>query len=347
VVLYVTIMEYRSPLGGPVGGLMNKLFVRSRGLLVVVTLALVASMFTASTARAASSSPSAGSAAGARTADTAASSAPCDLKYTVPKCQSTDPTVTLSTYAYGNNSDCTFVWDLNWGDGHTSTATLVDPSDGWRVTAQHIYSAPMSYTVTATGAATAGCTLNPFIVTFTLLPKPAAYSPKVHWSRTSGRPGKLVTLTGSGWAPGGVVQIHLPDKRLFIGITSWHADSHGNWKEPFAEEDAPPGKYKVSFTETSGHLKVTDGFTVVDPPGLLESFSNWIDACLHGKLQFDPTCKDELLLQANLKINAETVFSCVMDLKHGKTGIAACILDLGTAVGYLIYTTWQSWTHKR
>jgi hypothetical protein len=332
---------------------MSELFVRSRGLLVIVVLVLVAATCTVSTARAASSSPGAGSMAGARTAETASSSAPCNLRHTISKCQSTDPTVTVSTYAYGGSGgivDCTFVWDFGWGDGHSSHATLTDPHVGWRVTAQHTYAKPGVYTMTATGEAIgANCTLTPFIVTFTLLRKQAPRpSPKIHWSQTSGRPGKLVTLTGSGWAPGGVVQIHLPDKKLFIGITSWHVDSHGNWKESLAEGDAPPGKYKVSFSETSGHLKVTDSFTVIDPPNLTERFSNWVDACYHGKLKFDSLCTDALNEAAHLKLSFTSILSCVIELvKKPKVGIAICIIEDGIGAARWVYNTWQSWwTHK-
>src|SRR5580704_1361724 len=132
---------------------MNKPVVRSRFLLVIVALALVVATFTGSAARAASSSPSAGRAAGAHTADTAASSAPCDLRHTIAKCESTDPTVTLSTLAYGgtgNTVDCTFVWDVNWGDGHSTTATEIDPPRTWKTISQHTYAAtPKTYTVTA------------------------------------------------------------------------------------------------------------------------------------------------------------------------------------------------------
>src|SRR5690349_8925984 len=280
------------------GELMNKLFASSRSLLVIVALTLAAAMCTISTARAASS-PGTGGGTGTRIADMAPSSAPCNLKHTISKCQSTDPTVTVSTYAFGGTGGivvCTFVWDFNWGDGHSSPATLTDPHIGWRVTAQHTYARPGSYTMTASGEAVGNnCTLTPFIVTFTLLQKSAPQpSPKIHWSQTSGRPGKLITLTGSGWVPGGVVQLHLPDKKLLIGITSWHVDSHGNWKESFAEGDAPPGKYTVSFSETSGHLKATGGFTILDPPNVTERFSNWVDACYHGKLKSDPLCTDAL-----------------------------------------------------
>jgi cutinase len=155
------------------GELMNKLFVRSRGLLVILTLTLATAMCTVSTASAASAPPSAGSKAGARTADTSPSSVPCNLRHTISKCQSTNPTVTVSTYAYGGTGgivDCSFAWTFIWGDGHSTSVTLTDPHVGWRVTAQHKYAKPGVYTMTATGEAIGtNCTLTPFIVTFTLL----------------------------------------------------------------------------------------------------------------------------------------------------------------------------------
>jgi hypothetical protein len=265
---------------------MTKRLVRSRGLLVIVALAVVAAMCTAATARAASSSPGARSAAGARTANTAASSAPCDLRHTISKCQSTNPTVTVSTLASGGSGGivyCTFVWDFSWGDGHSSQATLTDPQVGWRVTAQHTYAAPGVYTMTATGEAIGdNCTLTPFIVTFTLLQKQPspAYSPTIYWSRTSGRPGTFVTLTGNGWAPGGTVKVHLPAKGFLIGNSSWHVNSKGGWKQKFTVAGTKPGKYALSFTESSGNLHVSGHFTVPSVPNAGQDWSRCGDgAC--------------------------------------------------------------------
>jgi aspartate aminotransferase-like enzyme len=65
-------------------------------------------------ASAATSSPAAGKAAG----EVSAPSAQCNLSHAISQCQSTDPTVTLSTEATGDTSACTFAWDLIWGDGH-------------------------------------------------------------------------------------------------------------------------------------------------------------------------------------------------------------------------------------
>lgn len=177
---------------------MKRLVSWSGSLLLLAVLAVVAAMCTVSTAYAAGSSPpSMGNAARtmhpADSLSTAASNAPCNLKHTISKCQSTDPTVTVSTYAYGGTGgivDCTFVWDFSWGDGHSSPATLVNPHVGWRVTAQHTYAKPGVYTMTATGTAEgANCTLTPFVVTFTLLPpSPACVTPRSNTKPTTDFP---------------------------------------------------------------------------------------------------------------------------------------------------------------
>jgi hypothetical protein len=331
----------------------RRVFARPRSLLLALALAVVATLCTVSTARAASSAPGVGNAAGGRIAassSAAVSDQPCNFVYSIKTCESTDPTVSMSGYYYGDTSACTFVWNIYWGDGASSTDIMqTDPTDGYHFLASHTYAAPGTYTITDSTQVTAGtCTASNGDHTFTLLASPPpASSPKIHWNRTSSLPGRLVTLTGSGWVPGGIVQVHLPEKALFIGISSWRVNSQGNWKESFAVGDAPQGKYKLSFSETSGRLLVTSSFTVLDQPNLLERFSGWIDACLSGQLKSDPTCKDELLLQTHLKISATTVLSCVTDLREGASGIATCIIELGAAVGYLVYTTWQSWwAHK-
>jgi hypothetical protein len=254
---------------------MNKPVVRSRFLLVIIALALVVAAFTGSAARAASSSPSAGSAPGAHTADTAASSAPCDLRHTIAKCESTDPTVTLSTLAYGgtgNTVDCTFVWDLNWGDGHSTTATEINPPRTWKTISQHTYAAtPKTYTVTATGTASAGCTLNPFVVTFTLTKPtppacPSTAQPRIYWSQTAGPQGVRFYFTGNGWYANDTVTIHLPSKGIFhVSRNSWRANSSGDWKLIIAVgKSAPLRTYEITFAQTacgglhiSGHFKVT------------------------------------------------------------------------------------------
>lgn len=261
---------------------MNKLFVRSRGLLVIVALALVAAMCTASTARAAS--PGTGGVAvihaAAASRSAAASSAPCNFQAT-QMCTSTDPTVTVSAYYYGNSSACTFVWNVDWGDGHSSPNLVVtDPANGWRVLSQHTYAAPSTYAILITGQVTAGnCIESDFSRTFTLTSSPPSpvYSPTIYWSRTSGRPGTFVTLTGNGWAPGGTVKVHLPSKGFFIGNSSWHVDSNGGWKQKFTVADTKQGKYTLSFTESSGNLSVSGRFKVPSVPNAGQDWSRCHD----------------------------------------------------------------------
>ena len=285
---------------------MRRLFTRSRSLLLVVALGVAAAMCAAVPAHAASSA-SAGRMSTEAPSGPAASSAQCNFVSALNTCVSTDPTVAYYDSPTGNIIGCTFAFQITWGDGGSSTATLVDPPAGHNLVANHTYTAPGVYNITVTVAVTVGtCTATNSVHTFTLTP-----SPKIHWSRTSGLPGNLVTLTGSGWAPGGIVKINLPDKKLFIGITSWSADSHGTWKESFAEGDAPPGTYKLSFSESSGHLLVTSNYRVLDSPNLTERFSNWVDACYHGQLKSDPLCTDALDEAAHLKLSFTGIADCV------------------------------------
>lgn len=176
---------------------MKKIFTRSRSLLVIIALVMIAAMAGIPTARAATSAPGTGNAAGARVA----SSAQCNLRHTISACHSTNPTVTLSTEATGGTggvTNCIFVWDILWGDGQSTHVTLTDPADGWHVTAQHTYAAtPKTYTVTATGtAAGTNCTLTPFVVMFTLLP-PSSSPPPPPSLPTTPSP-DFVCVTGPG-----------------------------------------------------------------------------------------------------------------------------------------------------
>ena len=182
-------------------------------------------------------------------------------------CQSTNPAVTVSVYYYGDSSACTFAWNADWGDGHNSTNLVVtDPLNGWRVLTQHTYSTPGTYAILITGQVTAGnCTANDLSRTFTLTNPPPTnvYAPVIHWSRTSGKPGTHLTLTGKGWAPGGTVQAHLPSKGFFAGKSSWKVNSQGGWEQRLLTvADTRPGKYKLSFSESSGHLQVQGKFKV-------------------------------------------------------------------------------------
>ena len=177
---------------------MKKLVTRSRSLVLVAVLAVVAAMCTVSTAHAAP--PGSGA---------AASDAPCNFQ-SDPTCQSTDHTVTVSTYQYGDTSACSFVWNVDWGDGQsTQNLVLTDPPGGWTVLAQHTYANPGTYTISLTGETTAGsCTLTAFSKTFTLLaptPPPSAS-------------GKACVFN----APTGGVTITVLGKKIFIsGHVGW------------------------------------------------------------------------------------------------------------------------------
>jgi hypothetical protein len=191
-----------------------------------------------------------------------------------------------------------------------------------------------------------GCSPS-FGQTFTVTPKPPPASPAphptIHWSQTSGRAGTLVIVTGKGWVPGGTVQIQQQEKNLLLGITPWYVDSKGSWKEDFVEQDAPPGTYNLSFSETSGHLKVTGSFTVDDPGSLTDRFFNWVDTCYRGELKSDPQCTDALDEAAHLKLDFTSILSCLTALKEGvKSGIAICIIEDGISVATWVYNTWQS-----
>jgi hypothetical protein len=94
----------------------------------------------------------------------------CNLTHLTGTCESTNNTVTVSTYAHGNVSHCTFDWNFNWGDGHSTPVRLVAPHDGWSEVANHSYAAPGVYKFSATGKALgANCTLTPFTATFKLI----------------------------------------------------------------------------------------------------------------------------------------------------------------------------------
>ena len=97
---------------------MKRITVRSRSLVLVVALAVMAAICTVSTAHAASPGSGAAGIRGAASHATAASSTPCSFE-PATTCQSTDPTVTQNVHYYGDQSGCTYVWDVSWGDGQS------------------------------------------------------------------------------------------------------------------------------------------------------------------------------------------------------------------------------------
>lgn len=95
----------------------------------------------------------------------------------VQTCQSTDSTVALRIYYYGDTAHCLFTWYVYWGDGHsTQNLSVIAPADGYRLLAQHTYATPGVYTILVTGEATPGCTAQVGTHTFNLLaPAPTNY----------------------------------------------------------------------------------------------------------------------------------------------------------------------------
>ena len=162
---------------------MKRLFVRPKSLTLIVALAAVAAMCTVSAAYAAS--PGGGGARMRAMASraTSASSTPCSFT-PATTCQSTDPTVTLNIYYYGDTSACTFIWDVAWGDGNSSSnLTVTDPPDGYVQLASHTYAIAGTYTISVTGQVTSGdCVASPFTVQFTLLPPPTLPSESNSWA---------------------------------------------------------------------------------------------------------------------------------------------------------------------
>jgi hypothetical protein len=154
---------------------MNKLFAKSKALLLVALVAIIA-LCGASPAYAASSLSGLGSVArvqAERSQSDSASSVPCNLTHLTGTCQSTDHAVTVSTYAYGNVSKCTFIWSFSWGDGRSSHVTMAHPADGWTIVGRHTYGAVGTYRMRASGRAVgAKCTLTAFTATFRLVSPP-------------------------------------------------------------------------------------------------------------------------------------------------------------------------------
>lgn len=148
---------------------MKRLFAASRSLLPVVVLTVVAAMCTAPLAHAASSA-SAGRMSPAASRGPAASGTQCNFVQSLKACKSTDPTVAYTSHAYGDTANCSFLFDITWGDGGSITKAVNDPTDGNHLLADHTYTAPKVYTITVTITVTAGdCTVTNSAHSFTLL----------------------------------------------------------------------------------------------------------------------------------------------------------------------------------
>jgi hypothetical protein len=151
-------------------------------LLGLAGAALLVSVLVATSYSAhADSSASAGRMSAATSQGPGASDTPCNFMLTLKTCQSTDPAVAYYDHATGDTSHCTFVFKITWGDGHSTTKTVTDPTAGSHLVAKHNYAAPAAYTIKVTPRVTAGtCTATSSVHTFTLLaistPNYAGYS---------------------------------------------------------------------------------------------------------------------------------------------------------------------------
>jgi hypothetical protein len=152
-------------------GTMNRIVARPRSLLLVVALAIVAALCTASTANAASS-------ASATPHQPATSSAQCNFVESLRTCISTDPTAAYYDTTHGDTSHCTFVFFINWGDGHSTTRTVINPTAGHHIVGENTYTARGIYTITVVPQVTAGtCTTTESIHTFILTRAAAPAAP--------------------------------------------------------------------------------------------------------------------------------------------------------------------------
>ena len=143
---------------------MKRLIARSRSLALVVALTMIAAMCTASTASAASS-------ASVEARAPAASNTECSFVHSIQTCESTDPTAAYYDSPTGNVTNCTFVFNVTWGDRSGSTTkTITNPSASHHLVGEHTYKGPGVYTITVTVTVTVGtCTATNSVHTFTLV----------------------------------------------------------------------------------------------------------------------------------------------------------------------------------
>jgi hypothetical protein len=142
---------------------MRRVFVKGRRVLLLGgALAVAAAVSGGTTAHAATTAPA---------ASKAVSGTPCSFNPVV-LCQSTNGIIALNI-TYTNASDCTFTWDVAWGDGTVSDVTDTDPANGSVLLAHHTYAKAATYAISATGHVTAGtCTTTPFSGHFSLVKPP-------------------------------------------------------------------------------------------------------------------------------------------------------------------------------
>lgn len=179
---------------------MRRIITRPGSLLIVVALAVVAALGTGPQSHAASFGSAGGTSTTARHAPAASISTPCTF---VPAqtCQSTDHTVALNIKYYGNQSGCTYVWSVYWGDGNSDKdLTITDPRDGDVFLKNHTYAAAgNTYTISVAG--TSGtCTANPFSVQFTFVGFDFSnLLPNVSWKDIAQALKCGVSVAGAGW----------------------------------------------------------------------------------------------------------------------------------------------------
>lgn len=129
---------------------------------LATVLAVVAALCT--------SVPAASARTVARSAASTVSRSQCNFKFTKATCTSTDPTVAYYDTTTGNTSACTFAFTINWGDGHTSTKTEVDPTPGHHLVRNHTYKKHGVYTISVSiQPSGTNCTSSPSTHTFTLV----------------------------------------------------------------------------------------------------------------------------------------------------------------------------------
>jgi len=105
-------------------------------------------------------------------ADTSAST-PCVVSINAPKCQSTDPDLTVDLVNTGDTSACTFTYSIDWGDGSPAQQVTVggEPQSGEYFLADHTYHATQTrtYSITASPVSVTGnCSSGSGSYTFTL-----------------------------------------------------------------------------------------------------------------------------------------------------------------------------------
>jgi hypothetical protein len=255
----------------------------------------------------------------------AASSTPCNFQG-AQTCQSTDPTVTVSTYQGGDTSACTFVWYVNWGDGQKSwNLEVVDPPDGWRVLAQHTYAAPGTYTIGLIGTTAAGnCTTNDFSRTFTFntSTKPTAPA-RFTFAVNPITPDFTVSelIQGTNWPPG--LTVHVKSSPSIFLPTTATVGQDGSWKvERSISTTVAVGNYKVT-AEAQGTVNGTLTKVVVVHQLPVVSLQTQVLKCGLSPEQLVPfpTSLGDLLTDiAHLSGVAATVVSCVIEVAINMVG---------------------------